>query len=347
MAHRPDEAFVRFAADFTTVEAAGGIVVDSVGRWLMIHRNGRWDLPKGHIEEGESCEICAAREIAEETGVCAEVVRPLCATWHAYWFPKTSRWELKRTHWFELRADDCDGLAPQTEEGIERVTWVASSETSALLADSFPTIRCVAAAMTQRCWTKPLRVYRMPPISIAVPRSLPVRCLRRFCRGRSVTCCPPSSSASCSVRCAVLAGCGCRRARPPATESRMRNRRGRLRRRPRFLPALPLYVLPCVVLWKILWLWTSSGLRWLPTLRLCRPARALGCRSGWRLRRSVPPAGGFVVVWRCIPAWFSDYQSDSVSGAAQKRAVSVVQTIDASVQKLSNPGGSSSMRRPS
>lgn len=151
VAHRPDEAFVRFAADFTTVEAAGGIVVDSVGRWLMIHRNGRWDLPKGHIEEGESCEICAAREIAEETGVCAEVVRPLCATWHAYWFPKTSRWELKRTHWFELRAHDCDGLAPQTEEGIERVTWVASSETSALLADSFPTIRCVAAAMTQRC----------------------------------------------------------------------------------------------------------------------------------------------------------------------------------------------------
>ena len=75
VAHRPDEAFVRFAADFTTVEAAGGIVVDSVGRWLMIHRNGRWDLPKGHIEEGESCEICAAREIAEETGRVAPRLR--------------------------------------------------------------------------------------------------------------------------------------------------------------------------------------------------------------------------------------------------------------------------------
>ncbi len=144
----PDEAFARFAADFTQVEAAGGIVVDEAGRWLMIYRNGRWDLPKGHIEQGEDRETCAVREIAEETGVRARVVRPLCATRHAYWFPKTARWELKRTHWFELRAETCDGLAPQTEEGIERVLWVSPKEVSeSLLKNSYPTIRCVAAAM--------------------------------------------------------------------------------------------------------------------------------------------------------------------------------------------------------
>ncbi len=144
----PDEAFARFASDFTQVEAAGGIVVDEAGHWLMIYRNGRWDLPKGHLEAGESAEVCAVREIAEETGVRARVVRPLCATYHAYWFPKTARWELKRTHWFELRAETCDGLAPQTEEGIERVLWALPKEVSeSLLKNSYPTIRCVAAAM--------------------------------------------------------------------------------------------------------------------------------------------------------------------------------------------------------
>lgn len=144
---QPDAAFARFAADFAQVEAAGGIVVDGAGRWLMMHRNGRWDLPKGHIEEGESREVCAAREIAEETGIRAEVVRPLCATWHAYWFPKTARWELKRTHWYELRTDACDSPTPQTEEGIERVEWCTPAQADEYLQTAFPTVRAVARSM--------------------------------------------------------------------------------------------------------------------------------------------------------------------------------------------------------
>lgn len=143
----PEGAFAAFAAEFTPVEAAGGIVVNERGEWLMIHRNGRWDLPKGHLECGEQIDECAAREIAEETGVCAEVVRPLCETLHAYYFPKTARWELKRTHWYELRPVACDALKPQTEEGIETVAWCCPERVAANLQRSFPTIRCVAAAL--------------------------------------------------------------------------------------------------------------------------------------------------------------------------------------------------------
>ena len=139
----PDGVFAAFAAEFTPVEAAGGVVVNDCGEWLMIHRNGRWDLPKGHLECGERIEACAAREIAEETGVCAESVRPLCRTWHAYYFPKTERWELKRTHWYELRAAACGDLVPQTEEGIETVVWCAPAEAMAHAAGSFPTVRTV------------------------------------------------------------------------------------------------------------------------------------------------------------------------------------------------------------
>lgn len=143
----PAAAFEAFATDFIRVEAAGGVVGDACGAWLMIFRNGRWDLPKGHLECGERIEECAAREVEEETGVAARVVRPLCETLHAYYFPKTARWELKRTHWYELHASGCAGLTPQTEEGIDSAVWCAPREVADNLRDAFPTIRCVAAAM--------------------------------------------------------------------------------------------------------------------------------------------------------------------------------------------------------
>ena len=145
----PGAAFGAFAAGFVPVEAAGGVVVNDRGEWLMIRRNGRWDLPKGHLEAGESLAACAEREIAEETGIAARVERPLCETLHAYYFPKTARWELKRTHWYELHASGCAGLTPQTEEGIERVSWCAPAEREEHLRDAFPTIRRVAAAMEE------------------------------------------------------------------------------------------------------------------------------------------------------------------------------------------------------
>ncbi len=143
----PDAIFARFAADFTAVEAAGGVVVNACGDWLLIHRNGRWDLPKGHLEAGETLAECAAREICEETGVAAEVVRPLCDTQHAYYFPKTARWELKTTHWFSLRTASCDPLTPQTEEGIETAGWYSPATAEKHLLTAFPTVRCVVAKM--------------------------------------------------------------------------------------------------------------------------------------------------------------------------------------------------------
>lgn len=143
----PDRAFAAFAAEFTPVEAAGGVVVNDCGEWLMIHRNGRWDLPKGHLECGERIEECAAREVCEETGVAAEVVRPLCETLHAYYFPKTSRWELKRTRWYELFTPACAVLKPQTEEGIDAVAWCSPEEAAAHAAACYPTVRTVLACL--------------------------------------------------------------------------------------------------------------------------------------------------------------------------------------------------------
>lgn len=148
VAEDPEAAFEAFAGQFAWVEAAGGVVVDDAGRWLMIRRNGRWDFPKGHLEAGENLEACAAREVEEETGVACRAVRPLCATLHAYWFPKTERWELKQTHWYELRTTTSGAtLQPQTEEGIDRVVWCTPAEAADHVREAYPTIRRVAEAM--------------------------------------------------------------------------------------------------------------------------------------------------------------------------------------------------------
>ena len=133
----------RFFAEFKRVEAAGGVVCNEHGESLMIYRNNRWDLPKGHIDEGESVEACAVREVAEETGVeGAKIVRFLCNTLHAYGV--YGEWELKRTAWYELSASSCP-TKPQTEEGIVEARWCTEAEVEANLRTTFPTIRKVFA----------------------------------------------------------------------------------------------------------------------------------------------------------------------------------------------------------
>ena len=60
------------------VECAGAIVRDGEGRLLLVRRGrapaaGRWSVPGGRIEPGESAAQAAAREVREETGLDVEV----------------------------------------------------------------------------------------------------------------------------------------------------------------------------------------------------------------------------------------------------------------------------------
>ena len=78
---------------------------NSADEVLLIRRNERWDIPKGHREEGESVEECAAREVEEETGVkIAGVERFLCSTVHCYNI--YGKWEMKYTSWYAMRAEE-------------------------------------------------------------------------------------------------------------------------------------------------------------------------------------------------------------------------------------------------
>ncbi|MBR0339997.1 MAG: NUDIX domain-containing protein [Alistipes sp.] len=137
----------RFFGEFKYVLAAGGVVHNERGESLMIYRNNRWDLPKGHVDGEESDEECAVREIAEETGVeGAKIVRFLCNTLHS--FDVYGVWEIKRTAWYELEADTTE-TKPQAEEGISCAKWCSEEEVAENLKATYPTIREVFATKNE------------------------------------------------------------------------------------------------------------------------------------------------------------------------------------------------------
>ena len=68
--HKNPEKLEKFLRKkLKVVEAGGGMVFNPKKEILFIRRNGKWDLPKGKMEKGESFEEAAVRETMEETGV--------------------------------------------------------------------------------------------------------------------------------------------------------------------------------------------------------------------------------------------------------------------------------------
>ncbi|SHF01519.1 NUDIX hydrolase [Chryseobacterium takakiae] len=118
-----DEIWSEFQKLFRIIEAAGGIVSKPNGDILFIKRLGKWDLPKGKMEKGESREESAVREIEEETGLQnVELLSFINTTYHIY-IERNGDKVLKCTHWFEMNFDGQDTSKPQIEEGITEVAW--------------------------------------------------------------------------------------------------------------------------------------------------------------------------------------------------------------------------------
>ncbi|OHX67535.1 NUDIX hydrolase [Flammeovirga pacifica] len=103
--------------------AGGGVVYDILDRMLIIKRNGVYDIPKGHLEKGETIEECAVREVEEETGISSKIISPIVESFHTYLYK--GKHVLKHTYWFKMRAISEDQLTkPQVEEGIEEILWL-------------------------------------------------------------------------------------------------------------------------------------------------------------------------------------------------------------------------------
>lgn len=118
-----DEIWGEFKKLFRIIEAAGGIVNKPNGDILFIRRLGKWDLPKGKMEKGESREESAIREIEEETNLQNVELRDFINTTYHIYIERNGDRVLKHTHWFEMFFDGEDTSKPQLEEGITEVAW--------------------------------------------------------------------------------------------------------------------------------------------------------------------------------------------------------------------------------
>jgi mutator protein MutT len=121
--------------------AAGGLIKNDKGELLMIFRRGKWDLPKGKLDEGEKPEDCALREVKEETGLQnVSLVKFIGLTYHEYFDKHINEDVIKETHWFEMYAPGKQKLIPQKEEGIEEIEWVNEKNIHDKLSNSYPNI---------------------------------------------------------------------------------------------------------------------------------------------------------------------------------------------------------------
>jgi 8-oxo-dGTP pyrophosphatase MutT (NUDIX family) len=103
------------------IEAAGGFI-EKNGEYLFIYRLGRWDLPKGKLEDNERIEECAIRECEEECGIKElEIKKQLSSSFHIY--PYKKGYALKQTYWFYMHSTYEGKLFAQTEENIDEVRW--------------------------------------------------------------------------------------------------------------------------------------------------------------------------------------------------------------------------------
>lgn len=118
--------------------SAGGLVVDRsptgpraalIGR---LDRRGRlmWSLPKGHLEQGETAEQAAIREVEEETGIRGRILAPLGSI--DFWFVADGRRIHKTVHHYLM--EQVGGSLSAEDPEVVEVAWVALADVSSQLA---------------------------------------------------------------------------------------------------------------------------------------------------------------------------------------------------------------------
>jgi 8-oxo-dGTP pyrophosphatase MutT (NUDIX family) len=115
--------------------SAGGAVVrgDEVIVIVPVKRDANrrrvLALPKGHIDEGETPDVAATREVTEETGVTAELIDKLGDV--EYNYERSGRRRAKRVifYLFEYRS----GSLEDHDQEIEDARWMALEEAAEAL----------------------------------------------------------------------------------------------------------------------------------------------------------------------------------------------------------------------
>jgi len=137
-----EQVWAIFKSLFKIHKAAGGVIFNKKKQTLFIERNGLWDLPKGHMENNESEEETAIREVMEECGIDRpDIIDKICYTYHIY--KLDNNLIFKQTAWFLMFYDGSSVCTPQTEEGITRVVWFDDADRLNVFSNTYLSIKQV------------------------------------------------------------------------------------------------------------------------------------------------------------------------------------------------------------
>ncbi len=134
-----EEIFKEILQSANIIKAAGGLVKNADGHYLFIHRLGKWDLPKGKVEENEKMREAAVREVEEECGVTINYLGQKVETsYHTY--SMRGKMVLKQTNWYEMGVNKVPKLIPQLEEDITDARWIDKHDLAMVYENTYPLI---------------------------------------------------------------------------------------------------------------------------------------------------------------------------------------------------------------
>lgn len=143
---REKSLFRKIRRPMQMIKAAGGLVKNERKEYLFIFRNGKWDLPKGKIEEGEKTRSAAVREVEEECGIrVSSSGKKIANTYHIY--ELNQQRILKKTSWYKMKAEYQSELVPQFEEGITEVRWLGKGDLMMIRQNTYPLIRDMISSL--------------------------------------------------------------------------------------------------------------------------------------------------------------------------------------------------------
>ncbi len=103
--------------------SAGGVVIFGNTLLLLKKFNGDWVLPKGRVEKDEDIRETALREVLEESGVKAEIMRYIGMVHYTYKNIKGDEMVYKVVHWYLMKTNSMESI-PQKNEGFVEATFV-------------------------------------------------------------------------------------------------------------------------------------------------------------------------------------------------------------------------------
>jgi bis(5'-nucleosidyl)-tetraphosphatase len=124
-----------------TQKSCGFLIVrgNPVRQFLLMRHADRWDLPKGHVDPGETEMQCALRELHEETGLSADDIQLVQGFRFTLEYPvknkRTGEIDDKTLVVFLARAGDTVSINPTEHPGYQWFPWQPPHRIQALTID--------------------------------------------------------------------------------------------------------------------------------------------------------------------------------------------------------------------